>query len=73
MDFYLTKLPNNFIRIALTKLEQERGRGEKIYLIGYVYRVGSLKYHVVMRCNKYDNIRKKYLPRPLYQTEPKYV
>ena len=75
--FYLTKLPNNFIRIAVSKLRLgshnfniERGRWKKLDLVDRICLLcGDIEdeYHVVMCCKKYDDLRKKYIPRSIYQ------
>ena len=75
--FYLTKLPNNFIKIAVSKLRLgshnfniERGRWKKLDLVDRICLLcGDIEdeYHVVMCCKKYDDLRKKYIPRSIYQ------
>ena len=72
---YLFSFPNNYIRIALTKLRLsshhlmiEKGRWNGI---NYVERKCNLcndledEYHFVMCCVKYYDLRKRYLPKDL--------
>ena len=72
---YLNLLPNNFIRIAITKLRLgshyfmiERGRWKKLELIDrqciFCNEIED-EYHIVMCCKRYNNLRKKYLPKTL--------
>ena len=72
---YLKLLPNNFIRIAITKLRLgshyfmiERGRWKKLELIDrqciFCNEIED-EYHIVMCCKRYNNLRKKYLPKTL--------
>ena len=73
---YLFSLPNDYIRIALTKLRLsshhlmiEKGRWNGI---NYVERKCILcddledEYHFIMCCVKYYDLRKKYLPKDVY-------
>lgn len=73
---YLFSLPNNYIRISLTRLRLgshhlnvERGRWNKI---DYADRKCNLcndiedEFHFVVCCPKYIDLRKKYLPKQLY-------
>ena len=75
-SFYLTALPNDFIRVAITKLRLgshhlhiERGRWNNVE---YNQRKCNLcndiddEYHFVMCCRKFHDIRMKYLPKYLY-------
>ena len=78
-NFYLTNLPNNFIRIAISKLRLgshnllvERGRWTNT---NYEERKCILcndiedEYHFVVICTKFYDLRVKYLPKSLY-TKP---
>ena len=75
--FYLTQIPDTYIRTALTKLRLgshnfniERGRWRKLELIDRIcFSCGEIEdeYHVVMCCTKYDDLRQKYLPSSLFK------
>ena len=79
---YLHILPNNFIRIAITKLRLgshylmiERGRWKKLELIDrQCISCNDIEdeYHVIMCCKKYKNIRQKYLPETIYKKPSMY-
>ena len=73
---YLFSLPNNFIRISLTRLrlgshhlKVESGRWNKI---DYADRKCNIcndiedEFHFVICCCKYIDLRKRYLPKSLY-------
>ena len=79
---YLHLLPNNFIRIAITKLRLgshhfliERGRWKKLELIDRLCITCNDiedEYHIVMCCKKYKDLRYKYLPETLYNRPSMY-
>ena len=74
--FYLSVLPNNFIRTALTKLRLgshhlmiERGRWSNIIFEDrkcLLYDELEDEFHFVVTCVKYHDLRVKYLPKALY-------
>ena len=74
---YLEQLPNNFLRIALTKLRLgshyfmiERGRWRKLDFIDRIcFDCNEVEdeFHVIMSCKKYNDLRKKYLPESLFK------
>ena len=75
-SFYLENLPNNHIRKSLTKLRLgshyvmiERGRWKNLELVDRIcFKCNEVEdeYHVVMCCSKYKDLRKKYLPKELF-------
>ena len=79
---YLEKLPNNFLRIALTRLRLgshyfmvERGRWKKLdYIDRICFDCNEVEdeFHVIMCCKKYNDLRKKYLPECLYKRPSMY-
>ena len=74
---YLEQLPNNFLRIAFTKLRSgshyfliERGRWRKLDLIDRIcFDCNEVEdeFHVIMSCKIYDDLHKKYLPGYLFK------
>ena len=74
---YLKEMPNNFIRIAITKLRLgshyfmiERGRWKNLeYIDRLCIECNDIEdeFHVIMCCKKYADLRKKYLPTYLYE------
>ena len=79
---YLEKLPNIFLRIALTRLRLgshyfmvERGRWKKLdYIDRICFDCNEVEdeFHVIMCCKKYNDLRKKYLPECLYKRPSMY-
>ena len=79
---YLLLLPNNFIRIAITKLRLgshyfliERGRWKNLELIDrQCITCDDIEdeFHIVMCCKKYKDLRHKYLPETLYNRPSMY-
>ena len=79
---YLHLLPNNFIRIAITKLRLgshyfliERGRWKNLELIDrQCITCDDIEdeFHIVMCCKKYKDLRHKYLPETLYNRPSMY-
>ena len=73
---YLYKFQNDFIRIALTKLRLgshffmvERGRWKNLdYVDRICFQCNEIEdeYHILICCSKYEELRKKYLPKYLY-------
>ena len=79
---YLEKLPNNYLRIALTRLRLgshyfmvERGRWKKLDFIDRIcFDCNEVEdeFHVIMCCKKYHDLRKKYLPEFLFKRPSMY-
>ena len=79
---YLEKLPNNFLRISITRLRLgshyfmvERGRWKKLdYIDRICFDCNEVEdeFHVIMCCKKYNDLRKKYLPDFLYKRPSMY-
>ena len=73
---YLYKFQNDFIRIALTKIRLgshffmvERGRLKNLdYVDRICFQCNEIEdeYHILICCSKYEELRKKYLPKYLY-------
>ena len=74
---YLFTMPNNYIRIALTRLRlgshhlsSERGRWNKTEFHErkcIICDDVEDEYHFVLCCPRYHDLRSKYIPKTLYQ------
>ena len=81
-SFYLKNLPNNHIRKYITQLRLgshhfmvERGRWKNLeYIDRICMKCNDVEdeYHIVMICQKYTDLRKKYLPTTLYEKPSMY-